>query len=295
MGLKAKTAETNVFNGDVPPPPSYAEATATATASPVLARLQQTVRDNGWGTVYPPQTLQAIAQQITTQIDIPALARAWRITEAQVIALTSIALVDVVVVLDDSGSMSIDQERQDDMLAFLKLIGKVVTLFDADGISIATLNDQKSVDGISDPQALIAKFDSLRFQGCTPVGATLRRLHKTYTGGTKPVLAYIVFDGAPDSQSEVFSAIKSQASSSSQVGRKGWLYQFLQVGRDTSAQTFLSNLDNASDIGDLIDACSYIEAEQLECQQRKGTTLTVQDYIVKSLIGALDPSMDSKD
>ena len=66
-----------------------------------------------------------------------------------------------------------------------------------------------------------------------------------------------------------------------------------QVGKDTDAQAFLSRLDNDRDVGNMIDATSYFELEAEEYRQ-KGIQLTPELWMVKLMVGAIDPTYDEQ-
>ena len=65
------------------------------------------------------------------------------------------------------------------------------------------------------------------------------------------------------------------------------------MGKDTDAQAFLGRLDNDRDIGGMIDATSYFELEAEE-YQRRGVVLTPELWMVKLMVGAIDPTYDEQ-
>ena len=67
-----------------------------------------------------------------------------------------------------------------------------------------------------------------------------------------------------------------------------------QVGKDQAAQEFLGKLDNDPVIGKMVDATSYYELEAEE-YAKKGVTLTPDLWLVKLMVGAVDPSYDEQD
>lgn len=69
---------------------------------------------------------------------------------------------------------------------------------------------------------------------------------------------------------------------------------FPQVGRDQRAQHFLEKLDKSPEVGDIIDCTSYYELEAEEFK-RKGIDMTVEIWLVKLMVGAVDPSYDAED
>ena len=68
----------------------------------------------------------------------------------------------------------------------------------------------------------------------------------------------------------------------------------LQVGRDARAQAFLGRLDRDPSVGDIIDCTSYFEQEAEE-YARKGVSLSVETWLLKLMVGAVDPSYDAED
>ena len=67
-----------------------------------------------------------------------------------------------------------------------------------------------------------------------------------------------------------------------------------QVGKDQEAQKFLAKLDNDPVVGSMVDATSYYELEAEE-YSRKGVNLTPELWLVKLMVGAVDPSYDEQD
>ena len=75
-----------------------------------------------------------------------------------------------------------------------------------------------------------------------------------------------------------------------------WLCQwrlFMQVGKDMDAQAFLGRLDNDREIGGMVDATSYFELEAEEYKKR-GIVLTPELWLVKLMVGAIDPTYDEQ-
>ena len=66
------------------------------------------------------------------------------------------------------------------------------------------------------------------------------------------------------------------------------------MGKDQEAQAFLGRLDNDRVVGGMIDATSYYELEAEE-YARKGIQLTPDLWMVKLMVGSIDPSYDEQD
>jgi len=65
------------------------------------------------------------------------------------------------------------------------------------------------------------------------------------------------------------------------------------VGKDTGAQAFLGALDTDPQVGKQIDCTSYYENESEEFK-RKGMEPTPELWLVKLLVGSIDPSYDEQ-
>lgn len=65
--------------------------------------------------------------------------------------LIKLALFDVVLLVDDSGSMAFEEDgsRIDDLKLILERAAYAASLFDADGIQVRFLNSQCVIDGTS--------------------------------------------------------------------------------------------------------------------------------------------------
>ena len=114
----------------------------------------------------------------------------------------------------------------------------------------------------------------------------------------KPVLVLTITDGEPTSEPEskikkVIKTIKDYATKSN-YGAGAVAFEFAQVGKDQDAQAFLGRLDNDREVGGMVDATSYYELEAEE-YQRRGITLTPDLWLVKLMVGAIDPSYDEQD
>lgn len=71
-------------------------------------------------------------------------------------------------------------------------------------------------------------------------------------------------------------------------------FQFAQVGNDLKARAFLNMLDNDATVGKMVDCTSNFEVEQDE-MRKVGVSLDPATWLVKLLLGSIDPSYDTKD
>lgn len=288
-------------------------AAATGAGNPqavgtqsILARLQTIVLTNSLQRFYPPQQLDAVAQRVA-RIDFHELAARWRMPVELALDFAALALYDIILYCDDSGSMAFEDggERIEDLKVILGRVAEVATLFDDDGILVRFMNSSVEGNGIRSAADASALLSQVRFGGTTPLAASMRTrvlervVYAAAAGGqlAKPVLVITITDGEPTDtpRDAILQVIReARARLSPRFGPKAAAFQFAQVGRDSRAQAFLGRLDKDASVGDIIDCTSYFEQEAEEFA-RKGLTLSVEAWLLKLMLGAIDPSYDAED
>lgn len=236
------------------------------------------------------------------------LAQRWNMPLELAYDLSTLALYDIVIYADDSGSMIFEEggERIQDLKLILAKVAEVATLFDDDGIVVRFMNSQTQGNGIHTAQEANNLINQVNFTGMTPLGSRLeeRVIRPFLAAGVqgrnleKPILVITITDGEPvgEPQNTVANVIKNAKTmvSNSVYGPGAIAFEFAQVGKDTKAQAFLGRLDNDPDIGGMIDATSYFELEAEE-YMRRGVNLTPELWLVKLMVGAVDPTYDEQD
>ncbi|KAI8907610.1 hypothetical protein DFJ77DRAFT_434428 [Powellomyces hirtus] len=283
---------------------------AAQRAFPVIqAKLQYIAQTNRLENFYPPQALQQIADRVSKTVDFDALAFQWKLQTVELAYdLASLALYDIVIYADDSGSMMAAEngERVDDLNLIVSKVAEISSLFDQDGIAVRFMNSDQQGNNLKSEQQASQLVRSIKYMGTTPLGTKLdaKVLQPLVLAAArssnmaKPILIIVITDGEPVGESRshintVISATK-QALSSTRYGPSAVAFQFAQVGKDTGAQKFLADLDHDPVIGKLIDCTSYYELEQME-MQRKGVDLTPGMWLVKLMVGAVDHTYDEND
>jgi len=97
------------YYGAAPPaaPATAYPQQAAGPAAALLPRLQKIVQTNSLQRFYPPQQLEAVAQRLA-RVDFGALAARWRMPLELALDFTALALYDIVLYADDSGSMAFE-------------------------------------------------------------------------------------------------------------------------------------------------------------------------------------------
>lgn len=181
-----------------------------------------------------------------------------------------LALFDVVLYVDDSGSIEFEEKgvRKEQLRQILGIVATGASTFDQDGISVRFMNSNEIADGIRSVDDVNMLVSRVRFAGLTPLGTSLRNkvlepmvVAPARAGRLqKPVLIITITDGQPagEPHDTVANAIRyaTEEVSRTQYGRGAVSFQFSQVGTDTKAREFLASLDEDPHIGGLIDCTS---------------------------------------
>ncbi|UPX15038.1 uncharacterized protein EKO05_0005505 [Ascochyta rabiei] len=304
------------------PPPLQQVQGSPAEVQAYKQLLQDCINEKGLQTFYPPGSpvLDQIAQQAAAKIN--QVIQRWRVQKEIANDIVKLALYDVVLYIDDSGSMQFEEEgsRIKDLRLILERVSFAATLFDADGISLRFMNtdlsgvrDQQGrplQDGVASEAQIEQIMHGVQFKGLTPMGTSLRKkvideiiLGRAAQGQLKkPVLVIAITDGQPagEPQNAVFDTIRYAFDTLQQrypqYGRGGVAFEFAQVGNDEAAKKFLGKLDEDPQIGPMVDCTSNYENEQEEMSRANPPVdLTPDLWIIKLLLGAIDRSYDSKD
>ncbi|KAF6254656.1 hypothetical protein COO60DRAFT_296043 [Scenedesmus sp. NREL 46B-D3] len=289
--------------GSIPPPMQQQQpqgmpggaaggGAAGGMAGQIHAKLSQIVAANQLQRFYPPQALQAVAARLDARVNFRDLAARWRMPVELALDLASLALYDVILFADDSGSMAFEEngERIDDLKLIGSKVAEIATLFDDDGILVRFMNANTEGNGVS---------------GLTPLATSLANkvlqpiVYNLASSGqlAKPVLVLTITDGEPTDNPRdlVVQVIKDARNRlAAQYGPKAVAFEFAQVGKDQRAQAFLGQLDKHPEVGGSIDCTSYFELESAEYQKR-GIQLSPELWLVKMMVGSIDPSYDEGD
>ncbi|KAM5497755.1 hypothetical protein McaMca56_004145 [Microsporum canis] len=273
--------------------------------------LQSCINEKQLQGMYPPNSpaLDQILSRISSQVD--QLCAAWRVPREVGQDIVKLALFDVVLYIDDSGSMQFEEngERIKDLKLIISRVTFATSLFDDDGIQVRFMNSNEQGNNIRNEGQVEALMQRMQFKGLTPMGTSLKNkvleplvLSPARAGQLrKPVLVITVTDGQPagEAQGAVFDAIRSatqELQSNPRYGRGAVSFQFAQVGNDLKAREFLSKLDEEPGIGELVDCTSNFEVEQDEMSRANPPVdLTPELWLAKMMLGAIDSSYDTKD
>ncbi|KAL9033468.1 MAG: hypothetical protein Q9214_007501, partial [Letrouitia sp. 1 TL-2023] len=278
---------------------------------------------NQWASVAPGQ-IKRVSEQ-------------WRISLERARDLIKLALYDIVLYIDDSGSMSFYEERKAQAIQIISQVVSAAILFDDDGISLRFMNWQPSqydrsvaLDKIKSEDQIQNIVRQVPFQGQTPLGSHLSQkvleplvLQPARSNALrKPILVIMITDGEPTEAPKnlVLDHIIDARENMSRMsyGNRSVVFEIAQVGDDEGAARFLASLDDANKgnkttptggymghpaggqsydaPGNIIDVTSNFEREQAEfARVNPQSNMTRELWIMKMLLGAIDPNYDKMD
>lgn len=240
---------------------------------------------------------------------VEQLCRSWQIPLEVGKDIVRLALFDIVIYVDDSGSMlPKGGKRVRDMMRVLNRAAYAATLFDPDGVTVRFINSTAQGDNIRNEADVNRLIESVDFRGRTAIGTELRRkileplvLQRARQGQMQvPVLIIAITDGEPAGEDDdaIFHAIKHAADELARtpLGPGAIAYQFTQVGEDEEARRFLNRLDTHPQVGSLVDVTASLEIEQEEMARiNPSMALTADFWTLKLLLGSIDSSWDAAD
>lgn len=158
MGFAARLQEASNHEAAQKGPVSQGVANDVMTAA-----LQKAVKENGLTALYPPDgpRLHSVLEQLTSRFNMAAFCQRFKIPPLIAGDLMQVALYDVQLFIDDSGSMN-EGDKWDDARAIVTQIVNITTQFDLDGIDVEFMNSPVSGRRIKNPDEVAALFDQVR-------------------------------------------------------------------------------------------------------------------------------------
>jgi vWA found in TerF C terminus len=237
--------------------------------------LQGTIQEKGLQNFYPPGSprLDQIAQTASQKVDI--LCQHWRVNREIGQDIVKLALFDIILYIDDSGSMAFEEggERIADLKVILSRVAFAASLFDDDGVQVRFMNSPEQGNGIRNEQQVNDLVARVKFSGLTPMGRELEAkillplVREPARSGQlrKPVLIITITDGQPTNDSsnpvrKVISEAVEELSRDRRYGKGAVSFQFAQVGNDLQAREYLAKLDEDPVVGPMIDCTSSMSS-----------------------------------
>jgi len=206
---------------------------------------------------------------------------------------------EIVLLCDDSGSMNTplantSQIRWDELRQLASIVVDISVLFDSNGIDINFLN-RRPLMNITDANQLNEVFQQ-RPAGLTPLVNALRGIlrAKGQQPPGKKLLIFIATDGAPTDDNGNVNIQQLEQVLRYERNAQTTFVTFLACTDDNQSVEYLANWDKQMQSVDVID--DY-RTEKAEIQRTRGGNFPFSygDYIVKALVGTIDPTMDVMD
>lgn len=275
----------------------------------VFNRLNNIVNVNKLNSFYSIEKIKKLSKSINREKMIE-LSQKFKISnEEDILKLIPLCLYDIILYIDDSGSIIFDNDKDDryeDLKIIINKIADIITIFDEDGISIRFINSNEKPDGITSKEQINDVLKKCEFKYSTPLGRSLENkivkndiynLFNKNNTHIKPLLIITITDGQPDYDDnpikDVIKNVKKYIKNLN-LSENTVEFSFAQVGKDRKAQEFLDDMDDDYEIGDMVDVTSYYEIEQKQFE-KNGREFTPQLWLIKLLVGSIDPAEDEKD
>uniref|UniRef100_A0A7S1SDR6 VWFA domain-containing protein n=1 Tax=Alexandrium catenella TaxID=2925 RepID=A0A7S1SDR6_ALECA len=228
------------------------------------------------------------------------LLRQLGISICEVSDLEKLATWDIVIIVDDSGSMSrkaVPREKRkpgveyptrwDELRGTLDKLISIAMCLDADGVDIHFLNmgSLAQVKSLEDKQ--LQAFLSRGPQSGTPLTETVGRA----TAGlqaSKKYLVVILTDGEPSGGRERFKATVRQV-----IARGNVVFQIMACTGDDEEVAWLNEFDAEFAEVDVTDDYATEREEVLRTQRYK--EFSKADWVIKALLGPVDRRFDCLD
>jgi len=175
---------------------------------------------------------------------------------------------DTIIIVDDSGSM---EPLWNQACRALATLAAVASRYDRNGIDVHFLNHKKAGEHLKSEHDVQDLFSEVSPSGPTPLGECLERvthqlLKDLDKGKSRKKANYLVItdgratDDAEDAIVHIAKRLDKAGATLSQLG-----LQFIQIGSDSNARTFLERLDNdlkeKHSIRDMVDTEPYTNGD----------------------------------
>lgn len=211
---------------------------------------------------------------------------------------------EIVIICDDSGSMSsmLDQTpgdpfgkkytRWDELKHYVSIVTDIAGTLDQNGLDIYFLN-RPSVTGITHSEQVVPLFQNPP-GGYTPIPRVLTQILNDKAGiiREKKMLILIATDGQPtndvgnDATNEFFHCLKMRS--------PNVYVSIIACTDDNSSMAYLNEIDRIIPSVDVND--DYLsEKREVQIAQGPNYAFSFGDYVVKTLLGSIDPVFDSLD
>ncbi|KAI5788496.1 hypothetical protein EDC01DRAFT_660351 [Geopyxis carbonaria] len=262
------------------------EAVTTKIVSEHLIRYVTYLRP-GLGRFYQEDKIKEDTDFVVKATEFLNKIRTYFKSYEKLIPMSVIVLYDIVMLVDNSLSMVIEQDgqRKDTLKATIENVARVcfnTRPSDAKHIDLRSLNGTNDYKELT-PKKLNSFLKTLQFEGLTPIGTVLKqKILEDYViqEMKKPLLVIITTDGAIEGEPHdrlkkvitetALKIIKSQKDNTNKAAAKhaaqAVSYQFAKIGNDPKASDMVQGLDNDTILAPYIDCLLQSRLEDLQSE-----------------------------
>ena len=219
--------------------------------------------------------------------------------------LRQLEAYEIVIVCDDSGSMSNTisttdttggnpygkrHTRWDELKHYVSIVTDIAGVLDQNGLDVYFLN-RAGLTGITSSEQIQATF-SVGPNGYTPIPRVLKQIFGNWRNQEKKLLVIIATDGKPtddngnDATSEFYNCLKTRSSNI--------VVSIIACTDDNVTMDYLNQIDTVIPSVDVNDDYNS-EAQEVARVQGNMFAFSFGDYVVKTLLGPVDNYFDNLD
>ncbi len=206
---------------------------------------------------------------------------------------------EIVIVCDDSGSMltlvdGTQRTRWDELCDIVKMVLKIGVIFDSNGVDIYFLN-RDSFPNVTDPH-VVDQFFQTPPSGYTPLVPVLNEIFTSklaYPGRDKKLLVFVATDGVPTDKDGNENIDKLEHIMRKTRRTDTTYVSFLLCTDDPTYIDYLNEWDRTMPNVDVTDDFHTERKKILGYSKEGKQRFSRGDYVVKALIGAIDPEIDA--
>jgi hypothetical protein len=213
---------------------------------------------------------------------------------------------EIVLICDDSGSMTNSignpsggptgdpygkrHTRWDELKHYVSIVTDIAGVLDQTGLDIYFLN-RPGMTGITSSEQIQSAF-LVPPNGYTPIPRVLKQIFGNWRNQEKKLLVILATDGQPtddqgnDATREFYECLHAR--------QRNIYVSIIACTDDKRTMDYLNNIDHIVPSVDVNDDY-YSEAQEIAIAQGNMYAFSFGDYVVKTLLGPIDPYFDTLD
>jgi hypothetical protein len=227
-----------------------------------------------------------------------AIARKYEIKKTMADRLLILQDFEIVIVCDDSGSMKTpvdgtQRTRWNELCSIVKIIIEIGVVLDSNGVDMYFLN-RGSFCNVKDPRVVEQAFGP-RPTGYTPLVPVLKTIFESSLadrGRDKKLLVFVATDGIPTDEDGNGNVPELEYLMREKRQVETTYVSFLICTDDPTCVNYLNEWDRTMANVDVTDDFNTERNKIWQCQGHD-YPFTLGDYVVKALVGAVDPEINA--